>query len=92
MDVGEYLDYENCPCKKKLVAELVEECIENIDEAKTAKIALFEHGNKCVCSYTICVVLVVIILTFSIGIGANFTYKCMNRNKKMFLDMSMSIK
>ena len=30
-DVGEYLDYENCKCRKKLVDKLVEECSENID-------------------------------------------------------------
>ena len=26
-DFGEYLDYENCKCKKKIVDKLVEECI-----------------------------------------------------------------
>ena len=31
-DVGEYLDYKNCKCRKKLVDKLVEECCENIDE------------------------------------------------------------
>ena len=29
-DVGEYLDYKNCKCKKRLVDKLVEECTENI--------------------------------------------------------------
>ena len=41
----------------------MEECSENVDGAKSAGTALFEHGNVCVCSYTICVVLVVIALT-----------------------------
>ena len=27
-DVGEYLDYENCKCRKELVHKLVEECTE----------------------------------------------------------------
>ena len=31
-DVGEYLNYKNCRCRNKMVGELVEECIENIDE------------------------------------------------------------
>ena len=31
-DVGEYLDYKNCTCKKRLVDKLVEECNETIDE------------------------------------------------------------
>ena len=30
-DVGEYLDYENCKCRKRLIDKLVEECNENID-------------------------------------------------------------
>ena len=31
-DVGEYLDYENYKCRKKLIDKLVEEYSENIDE------------------------------------------------------------
>ena len=30
-DIGEYLDYKNCKCRKKLVDELVEEFSKNID-------------------------------------------------------------
>ena len=37
-DVGEYLDYENCKCKKKLVDKLVDECAEIVEEVKLAKI------------------------------------------------------
>ena len=63
--------------RKSLVDKLVErssaeECTENIDEVKIA------NENECVCSYTICVVLAVIALTISIGIGAYFAYKYMN--------------
>ena len=29
--VGEYLDYKNCKCRKRLIDKLVEECSENID-------------------------------------------------------------
>ena len=78
-DVGEYLDYKDCKCTKKLVAKLVTECTENIDEVKIAEITSTElhssvHENVCVCSYTICVILAVIALAFSIGIGAYFAY------------------
>ena len=73
-DVREYLDYENCKCKKRLVDKLVEECTKNINEVKIAGMALFEHENECVSSYTICAVLAVIALTISIGIGAYFVY------------------
>ena len=30
-DIGEYLGYENCKCRKKVTDNLVEECSENID-------------------------------------------------------------
>ena len=60
----------------------MEECSENIDEAKLYEIALFEHINECECSYTVCIFLVVIALTICIGIGAYFTYKYINRNKE----------
>ena len=47
---------------------MIEQCTENIDEVKIA------DGNECVCSYTICVVLAVIALAISIGIGAYLIY------------------
>ena len=61
-DVGECLDYEKCKCMKKLVDKLVEECNENIDEAKLTEIALFEHKNECACYYTVFIVLALIAL------------------------------
>ena len=44
-DVGEYLDYENCKCRKRLADKLVEVCTENIDEVKIA--SENKHKNKC---------------------------------------------
>ena len=55
-DVGENLDYVNCKCRKRLVDKLIEECTENVDEAKITGITLFEHKNKCKSSCTIYVV------------------------------------
>ena len=37
-DVGEYLDYENCKYRKKLVDKLIEECTETDDEVKMERI------------------------------------------------------
>ena len=37
-DVGEYLNYENCKCKRRLVDKLVEECTETVEKMKLAKI------------------------------------------------------
>ena len=63
----------------KLVDKLIEECTGNIDEVKIAEMALFDHDNKCVFFYITCIILAVIDLTISIGIGACFGYKYMNR-------------
>ena len=67
-DVGEYLYYKNCKCKKSLVDKLVGKCTENIDVVKIAGITLTGHENKCIWFCTIYVVLIVIIFTTSIGI------------------------
>ena len=34
-DIGEYFDYKNCKCRKKLVDLLVEECSKHIDKNET---------------------------------------------------------
>ena len=72
-DVGKYLHYENCNCRKKFVDKLVEECTETDDEAKMAKITLAEHENKC-SSCKLYIVLFSIIFTISIGSSAYFVY------------------
>ena len=46
--IGEYLDYENCKCRKTLIDKLVEECTENVEEVKLAKISSAKH--ECVCN------------------------------------------
>ena len=61
---------------------MIQECNENIDEAKLTEIALFKHKNECICSYTVFVVLGVSVLTICVGIGAYYTYKYISRNKK----------
>ena len=46
-DVGEYLDYENSKCRKRLFDKLVEECSENIDENKLVSVTLNDYKNVC---------------------------------------------
>ena len=45
-DAREYLDYESCKCRKRLIDKLVEECIGDIDEKKL-------HSNKMVYNSTL---------------------------------------
>ena len=47
-DVGEYQDYENCRCRKKLVNKMTEKWTENIDEVKiTSDIKHKNKGSSC---------------------------------------------
>ena len=63
--------------EKKLVDKLVEECFENVKEAKITEITLCENENKHKCtSCTLYVVLFSIIFTINIGIGTYFVYSC----------------
>ena len=88
--LGEYLDYKNCKCRKRLGDELVEECTENIDEVKIP--SENEHKNKC-SSCTLYIVLFLIFFAINIGIGTYFvTTNTWIVIKKLLLDMIMSIK
>ena len=82
--VGEYLDYENCRCRKKLVNKLVQECTETVEKVKLDKITPAEDENKHKCSsFRLHIVLFLIIFTINVGIGTYFVYyKYMNRNKE----------
>ena len=74
--MGEYLDYENCKCKKKLVDKLVGECTETAEEVKLAKITLAENESSYECSScTVYTVLFWIFFTINVGrIGDYFLY------------------
>ena len=77
-DVGEYLDYEKCKCRKRLVDKLVDECDENIDEVKI----LDKNEDKCN-SCILYIVLFSISFTSNVGIAAYFIYyKYVNCNKE----------
>ena len=84
-DFGEYLDYENCKCWKRLVNKLVEECAENVDEAKLTEIALAENKNKY--KWSSCTVYIVLFwIFFTIKVPGTCAYliyfhRCL---KKMF--------
>ena len=74
--VGEYLDYENCKCRNKLVSPLIEECTETIGEVKLVKITLAKNENSYKCSSCkVYIVLFGIFFTINVGgIGAYFIY------------------
>ena len=61
-----------------------------IAEITSTKLNSAGHKNVCVCSYTICVILAVIALAISIGIGAYFAYSRWYL-KKMLLALSLAL-
>ena len=75
-NIGKYLDYKNCKCRKKIAGSLVEECSENIDENEiicneTGSVSLSDY--KCG-SCTLYIVLFVVLLVTSVIISAVFIY------------------
>ena len=83
-DIGKYLDYSNCKCRKELVDRLVKECTENIEEIKLVEKTSAKNENKH--NYSSCTVYIALfstILVINIGIGTYFVYyKYLNHNKE----------
>ena len=74
-DIGEYLDYENCKCRKRLVDKIVDECTETIEEVKLAKISLAENESADKCSScAVYIVLMILVFTVFTGITIYFVY------------------
>ena len=79
-DVGEYLDYKNCKCRKRQVDKLVEKCNEIVEETSLVKI------NSTKCKHNSCILYIVlfsIIFIINSGVATYFVYyKYMNHNKE----------
>ena len=74
-DISEYLDDENCKCRKKLVDKLIDECSETVEEVKQAKITLAKNENSYKCSScTVYIVLMIVVFTIFAGITTYFVY------------------
>ena len=77
-EFNEYLDYEHCKCRKKLVDKLINECTKTIEEVKLAKITLMElHSAENENKYGSCkvyIVLMIVVFTIFTGITIYFVY------------------
>ena len=71
-DIGEYLDYENCKCRKKLIDKLVEECSEDIDGNEMIYNTTLNYYEKVCSSCIIYIVLLISTLLVIIGISCAF--------------------
>ena len=83
-DIGQYLDYKNCVCRKSIVDKLVEECINvihgNTMYNETLSINLNDRPSR-----TPYVVLFIVFLSISVVISGVFVYFHWYKNKKLNL-------
>ena len=70
-NIGEYLDYSNCKCRKKLADKLIDECTEIIEEVKLSEITPFENKNN---SCKVYIALMIVAFTIFTGITVYLVY------------------
>ena len=80
-DIGQYLDYKNCVCRKSIVDILVEECINVIDGDTMYNKTLSINPNDSP-SRTPYVVLFTVFLSRSVIVGSTFIYFHWYKNKR----------
>ena len=73
-DVGQYLGYESCKCRTKLIGRLVEECSDNIDGNELIYNATSMIVEKYAILVQYIIVLLVIFFIISTGISCAFVY------------------
>ena len=74
-DIGEYLDYEDCKCRKKLVDKLIAECTETNEEVKFAERTLFENENNYKYNFwKVYIILMIVVFTIFAEITADLVY------------------
>ena len=74
-DIGKYLDYENCKCRKKLADKSIDECTETIDEVKLANITVENENSYYKCSSCkVYIVFMIVVFTIFTGITIYFVY------------------
>ena len=56
-DIGQYLDYKNCVCRKSIVDKLVEECINVIDGDTMYYETLNIDPNDCQITFALCCII-----------------------------------
>ena len=69
-NIGQYLDYSDCKCKKKLIDPLIEECTKNDDETKLVNIIVENENGFC----KVYIVLMTVVFTIFSGITIYFVY------------------
>ena len=69
-NIGQYLDYSDCKCKKTLIDPVIEECTENDNETKIVNITVENENSSC----KVYIVLMTVVFTIFTGITIYFVY------------------
>ena len=81
-DIGQYLDYKNCVCRKSLVDKLVEGCISVIDGDTMYNETLSVTSSNGCSSCTTYIILFSVFLLISSVFGGVFIYYRRYKNRK----------
>ena len=75
-DVGGYLDYLNCKCRKRLIDKLVEKCSEDIDGNEMVFNVSYElvYNTKACKSCVLYVILLIIACIIIMGISGTYFF------------------
>ena len=97
-EVGQYLDYRGCVCRKKLIDDLIEQCTSIVDmeirdgtnlvcsvAQKVVNIS-GSSDNKSSISSSVYLFLFIAVLTVALLLAAGFVYYCRKENSKKLDD------
>ena len=74
-DIGKYLDYGNCKCRKKIVDKLIDECTETIEKVKLDELTLKNENSYYKCSSCkVYIVFMIVVFTTFTAITIYFVY------------------
>ena len=73
-DVGEYLDYSNCKCKKRTIDKLIEKCDEDTDGNEMVYNATLNSYRKVCNSCMLYIVLSIIGFIITVGVSGACLY------------------
>ena len=90
-DIGQYLDYKNCICRKSLVDKLVEECVSVIDgDAMYNETLSVTSSNGCSSCMTY-IILFSVLLSTSLVISGVFVYFYWYKNNQLNLKYILNV-
>ena len=82
-NISEYLDYENCKCRKKRSDKLIDECTETIEKTKLVNIIFTENKNNYECGscivYIVLMIVAVTIFNFTVYLVC-YNWSLINNN------------